>query len=526
VTARDILDSGASRIESELSTEPDVRATLMRTIGVVYSSIAEYRRGLELVDKAIAVRARARDVQPEELVRDAMSAGGVRFLADDWNGGIRRLEEAAKLQERLAPGNMALRGDLLSDLGRAQTLTAQFGLAERTLRQAIEARKKSGDEAKLADAYGRLAGNFGYQGKYDQAIPLELDALSVLVRLHGEFHPSVISRYNSLARGYTESGRPEEAVKYGEKAVASARKIYDPSHPDLATQLNALGMAYTLAGRWQDCLRTHEEALAIWRKDPDRKANIANGLNNVAKAHLNLGDHDRYYTLTREALAVAREVHSVSPVLVNNWAAALRQRGELDGALTNMQEALAAIVKSLPADHVTIAHLRRNLALVFIDLGRYGEAEPLLREAAAIQSKKLPPNHWMLAWNDALLAECRLAARDLPAARKLSQDAARTLEAAHHPTAAAALATLGRSHLAEVTPDAAQAAGFLTRALEIERQPSGFHDPFTVACAEASLSKAYRKLGRAGEADKLEMSAAALLAKHPSHARLRAALSE
>ncbi|MFN7939264.1 MAG: serine/threonine-protein kinase [Bryobacteraceae bacterium] len=527
VTARDILDRGASRINKELASQPDVRATLLRTIGVVYSSIAEYKRGVELVGQAVKVRAEAaakEAVQPEELVRDAMSEGGVRFVAGDGKGGVQRMEEALQMQERLAPGNQELRGSLLLDLGRMYARSRNYDAAEKTLAQAIEARKKGGDEAKLAEAYSGMADLYTLQAKYDRAIELELQMLAVLRRHYGELHPDVISCYSVLSRSYHDSGRHDEAVRYAEKAVEAARKVYGPDHPALAIDLSNLGMAYTQAGRFEDSLKVHEEGLAIRRKTKAQRADLTGGLSNLARAYQNLGRHDRFYTLIKETLEVAREENEDNPVPLNNWGVAQRQQGELTGALRTMEEALARAGKMYAKGHVNLAHYRSNLALVLMDLGRYREAERRLEEGREILGKKLPARHWLLYWNDALRAECRLAAQDVAGARKLAEEALAALEKDKQATVTAAMGVMGRVHLAQ--GEVEQAVQVLRQLVEMERKPSAFHDAFTVAYAEGWLAKALRKAGRVEEAGKLRASAEAVLGKYPDHARLRAAVRD
>lgn len=528
VTAKDILDTGAARIETELGGQPDVQATLMRTIGVVYSSIGEPKRGLVLVNKAVEARQRAAAsrigaIDPDELVRDAMSAAGVRFNAGDRTSATKSLEDALRLQERLAPRNMDLRGSLLSDLASAYRSQGGYAKGEQLMLQAVEAHKKAGDLVQLAETTGRLARSYTDLGNYDQAIPIQLETLAVLLRAHGEWHPSVASLYLALSRAHHETGRAKEGVQYAEKAAAVARKIYTPTDVNLTTVLSNLGLAYSQAGRYEDAFRVHEETLAIFRQEPKQKPELIAGLSNVAKAYMALGRHERNYQLTKEAIDAAREIGQVSPVLVNNWAVAQRRNAELEEALRGMQEAMAAVLKSLPADHVNVATYRLNLALVLLDLRRQQEAARAIEEAAAILKKRLPSGHWMFSYKDALLAEARLP-NNIAEAGKLAESAAVALRKAKHETESAALRVLGRTYLLQ--GNAAKAVEVLTRAVSIERKPSGFHDQFSLAITEARLARALLKAGRAEEAALLLAHTKALLHKYPHHRWLRAAIAE
>ena len=52
ITAREILDKGAKRIDKELADQPAIQATLMDTMGTVYTSLGLYESAVPLVRKA------------------------------------------------------------------------------------------------------------------------------------------------------------------------------------------------------------------------------------------------------------------------------------------------------------------------------------------------------------------------------------------------------------------------------------------------------------------------------------------
>ncbi len=56
ITAKELLDRGAKRIRTELTTQPEVQATLMETIGGVYRSIGEYKDAITLFREALELR--------------------------------------------------------------------------------------------------------------------------------------------------------------------------------------------------------------------------------------------------------------------------------------------------------------------------------------------------------------------------------------------------------------------------------------------------------------------------------------
>ena len=56
ITAREILDKGAARIETELTDQPAIQATLMDTMGTVYTSLGLYEQAVPLMQQSLAKR--------------------------------------------------------------------------------------------------------------------------------------------------------------------------------------------------------------------------------------------------------------------------------------------------------------------------------------------------------------------------------------------------------------------------------------------------------------------------------------
>ena len=97
ITAREILDKGAKRIDKELADQPAIQATLMDTMGTVYTSLGLY----ESADAAGAqgVRAAAAAVghaASPRLRRASITSGEVLTLRSDYDEAEKRLREALR----------------------------------------------------------------------------------------------------------------------------------------------------------------------------------------------------------------------------------------------------------------------------------------------------------------------------------------------------------------------------------------------------------------------------------------------
>src|SRR5690606_29901425 len=56
ITARELLDRAAVRVQDELATQPEVRATMRRVIGSVYGSLGLSERGRPLLEQSLERR--------------------------------------------------------------------------------------------------------------------------------------------------------------------------------------------------------------------------------------------------------------------------------------------------------------------------------------------------------------------------------------------------------------------------------------------------------------------------------------
>ena len=81
------------------------------------------------------------------------------------------------------------------------------------------------------------------------------------------------------------------------------------------------------------------------------------------------------------------------PPASTTWPTRTNTRGGTPRPSRSSKRALAIREKALGPDHPDVAASLNNLATLYIDQGRYAEAEPLLKRALAIREKALGPDH-------------------------------------------------------------------------------------------------------------------------------------
>jgi tetratricopeptide (TPR) repeat protein len=427
VTAREMLDKGAARVDRELAKEPAIQATLMDTLGTVYTGLGLYAQARPLLDRAIATRRRLPGVDPLEL-SDALSH----------------------------------QGDLLA-------LQAEFDAGEKAYREAIRiASARPHDRQSQMDLASSLAGLgtlLDLDGRYADAEQTLRDALKLQQALYGDNDPGVARTMKDLARTMTRGGNPGAAIPLMQRALAVQRELRgNEPHPDLAEVLNDMGYVFNENGDLDNAEKFYRESLAMYRRLlGDKHPYVATELENVAFTLQGKGDLAGAEALLRQSLEIHRDLqgegHPEAGRALFNLASVQYDRGETQEALANMRQALAIYRKAYPPDHPEIAIVLNVMGFGLTMGGDYGQADRYLQEGLAMRRRLFNAKSPEIASSLMMLAVLRVAQGEYPEALELAQSArgifTAALSADHWRTAiaesieGAALTGLGRYAEAE-----------------------------------------------------------------------------
>jgi len=103
VTAREILDRGASKIDQDLKAQPLVQARLMNTMGRVYESLGLYDQALPLLEWALATRRKLLGAPNLDLAESLLDVGAVRWRKGEYDEARRLLSRALAIREKNTP---------------------------------------------------------------------------------------------------------------------------------------------------------------------------------------------------------------------------------------------------------------------------------------------------------------------------------------------------------------------------------------------------------------------------------------
>jgi serine/threonine protein kinase/Flp pilus assembly protein TadD len=425
ITAREILDRGAQRIETELMDEPEVQSALMETMGTVYRSLGLYTAAVPLLQQSLARREEV--YGPDHpLVGDTLnSLGELRRKKAEYGEAERVLRRALELRKaRLGPENEPV-AESMHQLGVVLTETGRFAEAEPLFRESLAMRRKVlGRHPAVAESLSALAFNLFDQGDRDAAQPLLAESLEIREAFLGE-HPDTAESLNDMGVFLFERQDFGPAEKLLKKALEMKRRIYTDVHPEVALGLNNLAVSYHERGLLDEAETLYLEALAIQRQllegsHPD----IAQAMQNVAMLRKDKGDWEGAREFFLGSLAMYRSIqgdeHPSSQGALQNAILFLRDlvsarrtelgerspghalalvdladllvlAGKHEEGLDTSMEALDVLREGLSDDSPEVARAESVLGAALIGLLQYEDAEGvLLRSYEVLRAARGP----------------------------------------------------------------------------------------------------------------------------------------
>jgi serine/threonine-protein kinase len=415
IMARDLLDQGAKRIDSELAGQPALQATMLDNVGRAYSSLGLYPQAQSLLQRAFDIRRRIYGAQSLDTASTEEALGNVLRLQNEFEQAEPLFRDSLAVREKKLGSHDALVAESLDSLGECLYLQDHFSEAEPLLRRALALhRSDANDDTTGTENY--LALLLERKGNFPEAARLLREAVQISARVKGTDSPDYLISLHDYAGALIDSGNLDEAEATERQVLALREKISGTDHPDIFYSLNNLGFILLEKGEWQQAMPILERNLALCRKLGGDKR-IAVALNNWARALQQKGDYAAAEAALKQALQDAHggENSSLSAKIVANLGLLEFDWGHYAAAENYARQALNMQSKLAGTQTPAYAGALIDLAEARLFQGDASGAEPLLREALAIREQKFN------AGNPAILAAQVRLGEDLTQQGKLPE---------------------------------------------------------------------------------------------------------
>jgi serine/threonine-protein kinase len=442
VTARELLRTGAERVQRELVDAPAVQARLMRHLGAALTGLGDLEQGEALLRQAVAVHARMAGADARELTEAYVDLADNQRLAGRLPAALEALDQAWQLQTRLRPA----------------------------------------DDPVLAEHLMTRAGVLWTAGRHRDAAADMQRALAILERRPpGELLAVARSNFALVA---WELGRFREARAQARQALSELREWYAEPHPYIAATLNLLGSTERRLGAPQQGRELHRAALAqrAAALGPMHE-DVANDLRHLADSERELGRHAPAAAMAAQALAICEQSRTGATDCVADslvvTAAVDRAQGRREAARVGLERAIDLIERHPAPSASRLANALEQLAAVEADADRLEAAQALLERARRLRAEAQgDAGPWVAATLDELaLVQARLG-RDADA-QTLVDEAQRLRGPAQDDPTAAARGWVVEAELHQRRGDADSALALLDQAHRAYRASHGDEHPLT-----------------------------------------------
>ena len=335
VTAREILDSGAKRLQASLQDQPETKAALLSTVGSVYDSLGQFQDALPLLDESLQLQALSHDGSRLDTL---LELGRARIGAGDLRAAEPPLQEALHLAQHDAGATSIATGHALWSLGMLRFERGQTGEAKDLYIRSLDILEKSrAPQTDVSAVLSNLAMVYVLEQQWALAKQTHERALEIDRRVLGDDDPRVAFRLHNLAIVALNMGDLHQAETLYLDALKRQEHTYGDRHPEIAITKGNYGLLLQREGRLT-------EAEPLLRSALDIRLSL------YGPEHFMVG----YY---RVSLAIL-----------------LHDKNDLAGAENQFRQALEIYDKSLPLNHQYRAALLMHFARLLVDRNKAAEA--------------------------------------------------------------------------------------------------------------------------------------------------------
>ncbi|HLT47546.1 MAG TPA: tetratricopeptide repeat protein [Rubricoccaceae bacterium] len=388
LTAGALMERGLREADA-LRQQPDVQARMLEVIGRTYRRMGRSDLAEAPLERALALRRQLHPQPHPDLARSLFWAAVVSGDLDDFGRAEELFKEALAMQRGLYGETHPELVATLYNLGGVLHFQGRQAETDTLFQEAFQIFRRIPDasDPETMRTLVDMARYLYYSQALDDAEILYRSVLQKQEAYYGEVHPAPATTRLELARVLSSTHRYRESERMYREGLAVATSQLGERHHVVQVGRRDLAMTLYQLGRYTEAELLLQQVL---EEGPDQSAIMrANVLLDLGLVLMEQGRLDAAEPYVRENVRLQEEALGAGSTLAGEGLRALgrleRLRGNYDMATAHLARARAIFGAALRTDHPWQAKVLLELAYVKVATGAFTEAELLLRETLAIQ---------------------------------------------------------------------------------------------------------------------------------------------
>ena len=302
ITAREILDRGATQIRGDLSDQPELQGRLMGAMGIVYRSLGLYGDALPLLEGAVNSLTRAYGERHGDVVSHMTTLAGLQILKGRNDEALVTLERALEIQRGLSAAEPLETARILNNIGSVHRKAKRYEEALSSYGESLEIRERELglDDSDVAKVLGNIGAAQTMLKDFDAARASLERALEIREARLGEDHPDVAKILNNLATLHRITREYDRVREVSARVLDIRERTLGADHPELVGSLLNLAIAEKADGNFAEAARYLERSLVIAddRLDPGHRLTRWT-VEQLIEVSRELGDEERALDLEK-----------------------------------------------------------------------------------------------------------------------------------------------------------------------------------------------------------------------------------
>lgn len=424
IPVRKLLDEGALKVERDLAQQPEVQASMMDLMGVIYRKLANYEQAAVLLEKAVVAQ-QALDQNPADLAKSLYNLGEVRHYQNQYSVADSLYQEALVIQQKsLGPVHLDI-AKTLDLMARARRDIGSFEAADSLNQLALGMKQSLFQEPHVEIAISLHSIGLLYKMEQDWTPAQEFleRAYAMRLEIDGPDHPKVLSIRNNLASVMMHLKEYDKSEALYRENVAASGRTYGKKNLYYGYALSELAYFLMEKGELEESEALFREAVAIEHEKGEPSTTmltLSRLMQRQEKWAEAIGWLNKAVQIDLNALG---EGHPYIADDYGKLADLYAKKGDEEQAAAYYEQALAVESKGVPRSHKLMIRARQKYGRFRWYNGEFAAAKELLQEVHRLRAELVAPDHYQRLFDLGWWARTHIGLGEFEAAEKLLKEA-------------------------------------------------------------------------------------------------------